>query len=128
MFYSITKLTSASITQPINESFAKKDNHYINLDEIGLLAAGMYYIHVQLPLNNTTIYCQSEILELNLKQILQHISNKAYLKHLAKQLKQPHIFSFGCLSEKTFEIVDFFQNRALKNPIFNPLLRKRRSF
>jgi hypothetical protein len=54
-------LTSATIAEPLKKSYSEKVEHFVIFDKIGQLAAGMAYIHVQLPLNLRAIYHQSEI-------------------------------------------------------------------
>ena len=49
-------LASATIAQPLEKSYSEKVDHFVIFDEVGQLAAGMTYIHVQLPRNITAIY------------------------------------------------------------------------
>jgi hypothetical protein len=69
MYLSLISLTNASIRQPLTH-VQKKINHFIIFDEFGQLAAGMTYMHVQLPLNLMAIYHQNDIIESNLNRIL----------------------------------------------------------
>ena len=61
--------------------------HFIIFDEIGQLAAGMNYIHVQLPLNLTAIYHQYEIIESNLKRIMSTYFKSNISEDFSKGIK-----------------------------------------
>jgi hypothetical protein len=80
-------LTSATIAQSLKKSYSEKVEHFIFFGKIGQLAAGMTYIHVQLPLNITAIYHQSETMEVNLRKIIQTNFNSNIPQSFGKTIK-----------------------------------------
>jgi hypothetical protein len=53
---------NANILEPITQSSADPIIHFIVFDEVDQLASSMTYIHVQIPVNLTTIYQQAQVM------------------------------------------------------------------
>ena len=67
---SLIVVTNAEITSPLSQSSSEPIKHFIIFDEIGEMASSMTYIHVQIPLNCSTLYAQAATFTTHLQSIV----------------------------------------------------------
>ncbi len=101
---------SATIAQPLKKTYSEKVEHFVIFDEVDQLEVGMTYIHVQLPLNTTAIYHQSEIMEVNSRKFIHTIINLKIPQAFDNAIKTTAEFFLKRLNRK----MDKFSN-ANKN-------------
>jgi hypothetical protein len=92
MFSSLPDPTSATHSQPLGNSYSEKIQHFIFLNEISQLAAGMTYIQVQLLINITAMHHQNEIIKANLNRIKSTELESKIPQALNKAIKNLEFF------------------------------------
>ena len=69
---SLIHSVNASVLDPIAQSSTETLKHFIVFDEVGQLASSMTYIHVQIPVNITSIYIQADVMRNHFKNLMNH--------------------------------------------------------
>ena len=87
LLISLIVVTNAEITSPLSKSSSEPIKHFIIFDEIGEMASSMTYIHVQIPLNISTLYAQAATFTTHLQSIVDQEFSKDTPKPFADAIK-----------------------------------------